>query len=167
MTASNRTTRSLASLLLLWMGTAGAAGPSVDRLGWLAGCWSIERGEPGSGEQWMVPAGGALLGMSRTVRDGRTVSFEFMRIASNADGTLAFFAQPSGKPAATFALASQSDTSVVFESPRPEFPQRIVYRLEAAGRLNASIEGTRDGVARRIDYPMLRADCASASGAAK
>ena len=30
---------------------AEAAGPSVDQLAWLAGCWTSERGEPRSGEQ--------------------------------------------------------------------------------------------------------------------
>lgn len=115
----------------------------------------------------MAPAGGALLGMSRTVRDGKTVAFEFMRIGSGADGTLAFFAQPSAKPAATFALASLTDSAVVFENPRPEFPQRIVYRLESPGRLRASIEGMRDGVARSIDYPLLRVDCTGAIDARK
>ncbi len=162
MPASKRIARSLAPLLLL-VGACVAAGQSVDRLSWLAGCWSIERGEPGSGEQWMAPAGGTLLGTSRTVRDGRTAGFEFMRIASGADGTLAFHAQPSGKPGASFALTSLTDTSVVFENPRTEFPQRIVYRLEAPGRLGAAIEGTRDGIARRIDYPMLRTTCPAAS----
>lgn len=27
-------------------------------LSWLAGCWQSELDEPGSGEQWMAPAGG-------------------------------------------------------------------------------------------------------------
>ena len=176
MTDSNRIADPLRPLrrLLLVVASLGsapmaaAAGPSVDQLAWLAGCWATERAEAGSGEQWMTPAGGALLGMSRTVRDGKTVAFEFMRIASSsADGTLAFFAQPSGKTPATFALSSLTDSVVVFDNPRPEFPQRIVYRLEAPGRLRASIEGMRDGVARSIDYPMLRVACAGPSDAAK
>ena len=29
-------------------------------LAWLAGCWASEGAEPGSGEQWMPPAGGTL-----------------------------------------------------------------------------------------------------------
>ena len=56
----------------------------VDQLGWLAGCWKSDGAEAGSGEQWMPVAGGSLLGMARTVRAGRTVAWEFMRIAANA-----------------------------------------------------------------------------------
>jgi dynein heavy chain len=29
-------------------------------LAWLAGCWQSELDEPGSGEQWMAPAGGSI-----------------------------------------------------------------------------------------------------------
>ena len=36
--------------------------------------------DAGSGEQWMTPAGGTLLGISRTVAKGRTVAHEFMQI---------------------------------------------------------------------------------------
>jgi len=55
-------------------------------LAWLAGCWASEGGEPGSGEQWMPPAGGTLLGTSRTVAKGRTVAHEFMQIREQEPG---------------------------------------------------------------------------------
>ena len=54
---------------------ASAAPGDLDRLGWLAGCWesvSSAVAEPGSVEQWMPIAGGTMLGMSRTVRNGQT-----------------------------------------------------------------------------------------------
>ena len=53
-----------------------AANPGVESLRWLAGCWSRTDAEAGSGEQWTAPAGGTMLGVSRTVRDGRTVEYE-------------------------------------------------------------------------------------------
>lgn len=81
-------TRPLARLALCVIGltlsapnaSAQAISPSVTSLEWLAGCWAIEGGEPGSGEQWMAPAGGAMLGVGRTVRRGTTVAHEFMQI---------------------------------------------------------------------------------------
>jgi len=48
-------------------------------------------------ERWMPPANDMLIGMSRTVQDGRTTSFEFMRIVLRGDG-IYFVAQPGGRP---------------------------------------------------------------------
>ena len=143
--------------------TAPTADASLEQLAWLTGCWASENAEPGSGEQWMAPAGASMLGMSRTVRAGKTATHEFMRIAPAADGRLAFFAQPSGKPSEVFALLSIATNEVVFENPQHDFPQRVIYRLVAPDRLHASIEGRRNGVARSIDYPMVRSACDAAA----
>lgn len=141
---------------------ARAAEAPLEQLGWLPGCWNAEKAEPGSGEQWMSIAGGTLLGMSRTVRGGKTVAYEFMRIGSTADGKLAFFAQPSGQAPASFALLRISASEVAFENPAHDFPQRIIYRLDSPARLVASIEGVRNGAARRIEFPMQRVACEEA-----
>ena len=149
---------------------AASAAPQADaaleQLAWLTGCWASENAEPGSGEHWMAPAGASMLGMSRTVRAGRTATHEFMRIAPAADGRLAFFAQPSGKPPDVFPLLSIATNEVVFENLGHDFPQRVIYRLVAPGQLRASIEGSRNGVARTIDDAMVRAACDPAAPAA-
>jgi len=138
---------------------AHAAEPSLDPLRWLAGCWRSDDADAGSGEQWMPQAGGAMLGMSRTVRGGKTVAHEFMRIAAAADGRLTFFAQPSGKPPAAFVVKTFTDREIVFENLEHEFPQRVAYRFEPPTQLRARIEGTRQGAERRIEYPMTRVSC--------
>lgn len=138
---------------------ATAAEATVDQLGWLAGCWQGVGAEPGSREQWMAPAGGTMLGMSRTVRGGKTVTHEFMRIGATAQGRTAFFAQPAARAPATFEAIKSSATEVVFENLRDDFPQRVIYRLASPTQLNASIEGLRAGVNRSIEYPMDRVSC--------
>ncbi|MES2581963.1 MAG: DUF6265 family protein [Pseudomonadota bacterium] len=148
----------LANVLVAPLAHAADA-PPIASLAWLAGCWNSENAEPGSGEHWMPLAGNALLGMSRTVRGGNTVAYEFMRIANAPDGKLTFFAQPSGKPAASFAVHTLNPNQVVFENLEHPFPQRIIYRLESPDRLHASIEGTRNGANRSIAYPMVRVSC--------
>lgn len=135
---------------------ATAANDTLAKLGWLQGCWKADGAESGSGEHWMAPAGGSMLGMSRTVRKGRTAEFEFMRIAPGADGRLAFIAQPSGQAPASFPLVQADSDSFVFDNPAHDFPQRIIYRRVGATRLQARIEGKGRG----IDFPMTRTDCA-------
>lgn len=140
-------------------GGAGAQEKSVERLGWLAGCWtSAAAGERRVDEQWMKPLGGSMLGMSRTVVGSRTAEFEFLQIRqSGAD--IVYVAKPSGQAEATFTLKSVTATEVVFENPAHGFPQRIIYRLGTGGALHARIEGTRDGRVRGIDFPMKRGEC--------
>ena len=109
----------------------------------------------------MPLAGGSLLGMSRTVRQQQTVAFEFMRIAQALDGRVTFFAQPSGKPAASFPARKLDDAEAVFENLDHDFPQRVIYRFVAPAQLQASIEGLRGGSLRRIEFPMVRVACDS------
>ncbi|NGZ84294.1 DUF6265 family protein [Duganella aceris] len=131
----------------------------LEQLGWLAGCWNAVGGEPGSGEQWTSPAGGAMLGMSRTIKGGKLKTYEFMRIAATDDGTAVFHAQPAGQPAASFSAIKLDATEVVFENLQHDFPQRVIYRFEAPERLHASIEGTLKGALKRIEFPLVRAAC--------
>lgn len=144
-------------LLAAFAGAAAAQG--LEQLAWLAGCWAADGGEPGSGEHWMAPAGGTMLGMSRTVRRGRTVEHEFVQIRAGADGVLVYIAQPSNQRETSFTLKSQTAHEVVFENPAHDFPQRVIYRLLPEGRLAARIEGLRQGSLRGVDFPMRRAAC--------
>ena len=135
--------------------SASTSDEALAQLAWLQGCWAVDGAERGSGEQWMAPAGGSMLGMSRTVRNGRTTGYEFIRIARGADGKFAFIAQPSGQAQAIFPLVRQDGDSAVFENPAHDFPQRITYRRAGKTGLHARIEGKGKG----IDFPMSRIAC--------
>jgi len=89
---------------------------SLTSLAWMAGSWEMARGGACIEERWTAPAGGTLIGMSRTVADGRTRSFEFMRIESRSDGVF-FVAQPGGRPPVDFRMASTSGSEIVFLNP--------------------------------------------------
>lgn len=145
------------TVMVVWLMVAPAGEPvSIDRLGWLTGCWSRARANGITEEHWMAPRGGTMLGMSRTVRDGRTVEFEFVQIRAG-EGTLVYEARPSGQPMATFPLRSATDDMVTFENPAHDFPQRIIYRRTANG-IEARIEGTMNGTPRAVDFPFTRCE---------
>jgi len=137
---------------------ARAVNVSVDRLGWLAGCWQRDFGERRYHEQWMKPEGGTMLGMSRTVSGGKTVEHEFVQIREQ-DGGVFYIAKPSGQEGASFRLVEIGERAAVFENLEHDFPQRVIYRLEADRRLAAAIEGTQGGKTRRVDFPMRRVPC--------
>lgn len=150
----------LACVLLAAAAHSAATADPFARVRWLQGCWSADgSAEPGSGEQWTSAAGGAMLGMARTVRKGKMVNFEFVQIREVAPGKLAYIAQPGGAPPTTFMLVREDANEVVFENPAHDFPQRVIYRRSGDTALHARIEGTRNGKAKGIDYPMQRVSC--------
>lgn len=140
---------------------AASARPQVNinDLAWLQGCWEGRDGESFVTEQWMKPAGGCMLAMSRTVKGNQTVAFEFIRVWQDEAGAIYFTASPSGQPEASFKLVRASTKEVVFENPKHDYPQRIIYRLVDDGRLVARIEGTSKGQTLGVDYPMRRTQC--------
>jgi hypothetical protein len=139
--------------------SAAAAEQEIEKLAWLAGCWVTDGAELGSEERWMPLAGGTMLGVSRTIRQGKTVAFEFMEIRHLPDGKLAFVAHPSGQDTAVFIALRVGDSEVVFENPEHDFPQRVAYAKDGASKLRARIEGNQGGASRVIEFPMSRTSC--------
>jgi hypothetical protein len=109
-------------------------------------------------EQWMAPAGGAMLGMSRTVVGGRLREYESLRIQAVGD-TLVYAASPSGQQPTEFRSSLVRPGEVVFENPAHDFPQRIRYRLSAPTVLVATIEGDRAGRRRPVVFSYSRVPC--------
>jgi hypothetical protein len=147
-------TRTLA--LLLFSVTAQAG--DLPALTWMSGCWSMAAGPMTIDEQWSKPAAETLLGASRTMKQGRTVFHEFMRIEQQ--GTEVTYTPRIGTSAkpVTFRLIKQTADEVVFENAAHDFPQRIIYR-KTAGGLHARIEGVDKGKPRSEDFPYKRVSC--------
>lgn len=136
---------------------AKAKGPSVEQLAWLAGSWRFEKEGRVVDEHWLAPAGGMMLGTSRTLAKGKALEFEFMMIREGAGGMLFFVAWPSGKAETAFPMTTISTSQVVFENPANDFPQKITYSRQPDGSLLAWIEGPGpDGQTRRIEFPYKR-----------
>lgn len=152
-----------ALMLASALASAADAAGRADQLGWLAGCWQLERrsdrGTRIVDEQWMAPAGGALLGSSRSVSAGALVDFEHMLIREDGTG-LVFTAKPARQPEASFRAIEIADGVLVFENREHDFPQRVIYRRASDGRLDARIEGTINGQPRAVDFPYRRVACA-------
>lgn len=139
---------------------AQLAGPpaTIDQMGWMKGCWTQTRPNGVVEERWMAPGGGVMLGMGRTVRDGKLRDYEYTRIVE-VDGSLAYMAEPSGQEKATFPLKSLTADMAVFENPAHDFPQRVIYRRLGADQIIGRIEGQIGGQAKSVDFPYKR--CAS------
>jgi len=129
---------------------------------WLAGCWEQRTGNRQSLEMWMPPAGGLMLGASRTIVGGVVREYEQVMIKVEG-GKLVYTATPSGggQHTASFTSTHVTDSSFTVENPQHDFPQRIIYRRRGADSLVARIEGPGRGGAgtRGVDFPMRRTVC--------
>jgi len=142
-------TRRLAWILLGLSGMACHAGaPAVEPrsedplqdLAWIAGDWTSVDADTTSEEHWTAPAGGTMLGTSRTVASGRTVFFEYLRIEADEQG-IAYVASPLGRcPPTRFPMVAHDAGSVRFENPEHDDPKSIAYRRDG-DTLTAEVEG--------------------------
>ncbi|HYD37573.1 MAG TPA: DUF6265 family protein [Allosphingosinicella sp.] len=112
-----------------WL-VAAASPHEASKLGWMSGRWVSEAGDRWTEENWSEPRAGMMLGSGRSGRGAQLRDWEFMRIAPDADGHLAFWGSPRGAPAVPFRLKSLSASEAVFENPRHDYPQRVVYRRD-------------------------------------
>jgi hypothetical protein len=139
----------------------GSAKVTIESFAFMKGCWAIERPERKVQivEQWMAPAGGTMIGMSRTMRDGKTTGWEYMRIESGDSGIFFVSKPKENKEETYFRLKTSAMNELVFENPDHDFPQRVMYRASGPDSLNARIEGTQNGKSSGVDFPYKRVKC--------
>jgi hypothetical protein len=126
---------------------------------WLAGCWELRRGETVTLEIWMLPEGGAMLGMSRTVQAGTLRDWEQLMLREDGD-RLVYVAWPQGQGETGFTSTALTDSGFTVENLAHDFPQRIIYRRVGADSLVSRIEGPGTSGVRGLDFPMRRVACA-------
>jgi hypothetical protein len=145
--------------LVVFVSPQNAQTVTIESFAVLSGCWErVDKSGTLVSEMWMRPAGGSMIGTGRTVKNGRTVDFEFLRIEQQADG-IYYIAKPKANATETaFKLKSSNDGTYVFENLAHDFPQRIIYKF-GGDSLLARIEGTMNGKTRGIDFPSTRVAC--------
>jgi hypothetical protein len=130
---------------------------TLSDINWLAGDWELTTGNRCVEEHWTTASANLVVGMSRTVDAGRTVSFEFVRIEARTDGVY-YVAQPGGKPPVDFKLTDADGPALTFVNPgHADHLQRIIYRPNGADGLFARVEGENGGRAFSEDYAYRRA----------
>ncbi len=124
----------------------------IEELAWFAGAWETDNGKTHVEEYWTVPSGGTMLGMGRSVRDQKTIFFEYLRLEQRPDG-IYYVAQPRGRPPVDFRLDSLQGQEAVFVNPgHSDHLKRIVYRKHPDGSLTGRVEGVDDGKPFASDF---------------
>lgn len=130
--------------------------PPLAAISFMTGCWT---GPSSNGatieEQYSAAADNMVIGMTRYVRSGRVVDFEFTTIERN-DSAFFMTPRPKGAKSDSFALKEVADGKATWENLKHDFPQRIIYRTGADGTLIARIEGTTPRGERHSEWTMHR-----------
>jgi hypothetical protein len=114
---------------------------SMAQVSWISGTWVASNATTTIEERWTPSAGGSMIGVSRTIRDGNMSAFEFLCIVER-DGGLVYQAMPNGRsPATDFTLTKIDADNAVFENPTHDFPKMIRYTKRPDGSLEAVIAG--------------------------
>jgi hypothetical protein len=133
--------------------------PSMNSLSWMAGCWESSDNGRVTTERWAAPTENLMIGTSQTVKNGKSVSFEFLRVFSGPQG-MAYIAKPSSaKEETAFAFLKAGAKEIIFENLKHDFPQRIIYKTDRSDSLFARIEGMQNGKLAGMDIPMKRVKC--------
>ena len=141
---------------------APARRPSISQLDWLAGCLEMRSGDRLVEEQRMGVRAGSMLGMARTTTAKGLGEYELTLIQERG-GKIVFEAWPSGQPPATFTAASVGPDSVIFTSPKHDYPQVVGYRRVGSDSVIGWIDGNMGGKPRRIEFPYRRVSCGTGS----
>ena len=139
-----------------WFCLAGLSPiPAAPMPGWMSGDWVREEGGRWTEEHWSAPRANLMLGTGRNGRGDRIASFEYMRIARDAEGRLTFWGSPGGAPAVAFPAVEVADSKVVFENPAHDYPTRIAY-IRAGDILTATVSGPGGADAQSWAYKKAR-----------
>jgi hypothetical protein len=98
-----------------------------------------------------------MLGFGRTIKNNKTVFYEFLQIRESAVG-LTYIAQVEGKQPVQFRLTNQDPERLTFENATHDFPQKITYQRQGL-MLLATVEGIQKEKQVREEFLFKKVRC--------
>lgn len=130
----------------------------LEKANWLIGRWENNSKEGNLSEIWIAENDSTFDGKSYFVIGKDTVFAESVKLFQK-DKELTYEVsvknQNDEKPVA-FAMTSSSDTQLVFENPKHDFPNKITYNKFPNDSLVAEISGVKDGKAKSEQFAMKK-----------
>lgn len=97
---------------------------------WMAGTWGHEDDNKWADEHWTPLRGDLMLGSGRSGTGEKLNFWEQMRIHKEDDGEVVFWAIAADQKPVRFVATGSGESSIVFENPDHDYPQRIHYWRE-------------------------------------
>lgn len=132
--------------------------PELKKAEWLLGSWQKQSAKGILTESWQKLNDSTLVGQSNFVSGNDTISSEIIRLEQR-NGKLYYIPTVLGKnegKAIIFALTSLTDSTVTFENPVHDFPQKIEYWFQKPDSLNAEVSSVAGELKKSIVFRMKR-----------
>jgi hypothetical protein len=139
---------------------------TIDSLAWMAGSWyGTVDGDPVD-EHWSTPAGGAMMGMFRWLKNGKVYLYELLAIEPDADGLvlrLKHFDRGlngwEGKgQAVAYPLVKVGDQEAAFERGGAYRSTRFVYKRTGERTLAVITEERKGDEVVRNEFSYIHAE---------
>lgn len=130
----------------------------LDKARWLIGEWGNSSKEGDLTEIWSQLNDSTLAGKTSFVAGKDTIFMESIEIVQKND-SLFYNTQVSNQndgKSISFKNTDATENQVVFENPKHDFPQKIVYNKITADSLVVEVSGMKKGKESKESFPMKK-----------
>ena len=128
---------------------------SITDFSWIEGKWEGSIDGMSYFEEWQPLQGNSLQGQGGAIETDSvvdTVFSEKIKIEQRGEDVIYTANVEESDEAVDFKFTGYKNDSIVFENPKHDFPQRIVYFRHPDNKLYASIDGLNAGKYERIEF---------------
>ncbi len=132
--------------------------PKLEEAKWLIGSWGNSTKEGDLTESWNQLNDSTLSGKTTFISGKDTLFTETIEIIQVNDSLLyntKVSNQNEGKKV-SFKVSTLTESQIVFENPKHDFPQKITYIKISSDSLVAKISGKKNGKESFEEYPMKK-----------
>ena len=130
--------------------------PAIEKLSWVIGRWENVNGDKGVGERWVKLNATTLGGVGYSFERQDTTFTETLRIEQINSDIFYVADVPHNPGPVRFKLVQFDEHSAVFENPKHDFPNRIIYIRQGKDSLHVRIEGMGETEGRKADFRFVR-----------
>ena len=125
---------------------------------WILGNWENKSADGNLSETWKKVNDSTFEAQSYFIKEKDTLHFESITLQQKGE-VLSYSATVKGqnndKPV-TFKLTNSTDTQLVFENPKHDYPKKIIYTQITEDSLVAEISGILEGKANSEKFSMKK-----------
>ena len=130
----------------------------LEKMSWLVGEWENKMPEGNLTETWIKANDSTFTGKTLFIKEKDTIHNEEIVLSQKGE-TLYYsptvIGQNNDEPI-EFKMTNSTENEFVFENPKHDYPQKIVYKKLNSTNLVATISGKQLGKASSESYPMKK-----------
>lgn len=130
----------------------------INKMNWLEGSWENKMPEGILTETWTKVNDSTYKGKTLFIKEKDTIHNEEIVLSQKGETlyyTPTVIGQNNDEPI-EFKMTNSTENEFVFENPKHDYPQKIVYKKLNATNLVATISGKQRGKASSESYPMKK-----------